>query len=231
MVLGSPGKGGELAMSDRHPSRVKLLEASLRVMRAKGYNATRVEDLCEAAGVTKGSFFHHFKSKEEIGIAAAEYWAETTGELFANAPYHRHADPLDRVLAYVDFRKQLLAGELPQITCLAGTLVQEIFDSDPKIRAACERCIRGHARTLEADIAEAMKQRGVEADWTPAGLALHTQAVVQGALLLAKATSDTQVAADSLDHLRRYIELLFTQREPTAAPSGDHGTNKARRRK
>jgi TetR/AcrR family transcriptional repressor of nem operon len=135
------------------------------------------------------------------------------------------------VLAYVDFRKQLLAGELPQITCLAGTLVQEIFDSDPKIRAACERCISGHAKTLEADIAEAVKQRGIEADWTPASLALHMQAVVQGALLLAKAKAGTQVAADSLDHLRRYIELVFTQRKPTAASSGDHGKEKARRRK
>lgn len=220
-----------MAIPDRHPSRVKLLEASLRVMRTKGYNATRVEDLCEAAGVTKGSFFHHFKSKEEIGVAAADYWTETTSALFASAPYHCHADPLDRLLAYIDFRKQLLAGELPQITCLAGTLVQEIYDSEPKIRDACERSIRGHAETLEADIAEAMRQRGIEADWTPASLALHTQAVIQGALLLAKATSDTQVAADSLDHLRRYIELLFTQKEPTSAPSGDHGTKKARRRK
>jgi TetR/AcrR family transcriptional regulator, transcriptional repressor for nem operon len=42
-----------------------------------------------AAGVTKGAFFHHFESKEALGVAAAAYWAETTSALFATAPYHR----------------------------------------------------------------------------------------------------------------------------------------------
>lgn len=211
-----------------------MLDASLRVMRTKGYNATRIEDLCEAAGVTKGSFFHHFKSKEEIGVAAADYWRETTGELFANAPYHQHADPLDRVLAYVEFRKQLLLGTLPEVTCLAGTLVQEVYEAEPEIRRACERCISGHAQTLEADIAEAMRQRGIDAGWTAASLALHTQAVVQGALLLAKAKGDTEVAASSLEHLRRYIELAFAggnRARPVAGAPGSRRKKKVRIRK
>lgn len=218
-------------MSSLHPSKIKLLEASLRVMRSKGYNATRVEDLCEAAGVTKGSFFHHFKSKEEVGVAAAEYWAETTGQLFASAPYHRHPDPLERVLAYVDFRKQLLLGELCEVTCLAGTLVQEVYESEPEIRAACERSISAHAATLEADIEEAMRQRGIVADWTPASLALYMQAVVQGALVLAKAKGSTQVAADCFDHLRRYIERAFTPDPTTAASPRGRGNQKTRRPK
>ena len=95
-------------MIDRsHPSKTKLLDAALRVIRAKGYSATRIEDICSAAGVTKGSFFHHFNSKEDLALAAVDYWSSTTGELFADAPYHDHADPLDRVLAYGEFRKSL----------------------------------------------------------------------------------------------------------------------------
>ena len=205
-------------MSAQHPSRLKLLDASLQVMRTKGYNATRVEDLCEAAGVSKGSFFHHFDSKRAIGIAAAEHWNALVTGLFASAPYHQHADPLERVLAYIDFRKQLLVGELPEVTCLAGTLVQEIYDSDPEIRDACERCISGHAATLEADLEQARQQRGISADWTAASLALHMQVVIQGALLLAKAKGNTRVAADSLEHLRRYIELAFASTAPAVAP-------------
>jgi len=49
-------------LEPRHDSKTKLLNAALHVIRAKGYTATRVEDICEAAGVTKGSFFHHFKT-------------------------------------------------------------------------------------------------------------------------------------------------------------------------
>jgi TetR/AcrR family transcriptional regulator, transcriptional repressor for nem operon len=196
-----------------HPSKARLLEAALQVIRAKGYSATRIEDVCAAAGLTKGSFFHHFKSKEDLAVAAASYWSAMTGELFATAPYHGHADPLDRVLAYVDFRKELLRGDIAEFTCLVGTMVQEAFATDPAIRAACEASIFGHAATLEDDIEAAMERYGIEAEWTAKSLALHTQAVLQGAFILAKAKGGPDVAADSVNHLRRYIELLF--RTPT----------------
>ncbi|GIL03287.1 MAG: TetR family transcriptional regulator [Alphaproteobacteria bacterium] len=190
-------------------ARERLLDAAFRLIREKGYSATTVDELCQAAGVTKGAFFHHFDSKEALGVAAAEHWTQTTGELFAQAPYHAPADPLDRVLAYVDFRKAILEGEIPEFTCLVGTIVQEAYGSHPALREACAASITGHAATLEADIAQAMRERGIVAEWTPKSLALHTQAVIQGAFILAKATGGAAVAVDSLDHLRRYIELLF----------------------
>lgn len=61
-----------------HESKTALLDAALSVFRVKGYTAAHVEDICEAADVTKGSFFHHFESKEEIAIAAAEHWIKVT---------------------------------------------------------------------------------------------------------------------------------------------------------
>jgi TetR/AcrR family transcriptional regulator, transcriptional repressor for nem operon len=190
-------------------ARTGLLNAALNVVRQKGYSATTVDDLCAAAGVTKGAFFHHFKSKEDLGAAAAHHWSKVTSEVFSTAPYHHHADPLDRVLGYLDFRKQLLKGGVAEFTCLVGTMVQETFASHPAIRDACRASIFGHAATLDADIAEAMRQRRIRAEWTAESLALHTQAVLQGAFILAKAKNGAEIAAASIDHLRRYIELLF----------------------
>lgn len=200
-------------------ARTRLLDAALRLVRRQGYAATTVDELCAAAGVTKGAVFHHFKSKEDLGIAAADHWSETTGALFAAAPYHAHADPLDRVLAYVDFRRSLLRGEPADFTCLVGTMVQETYRSHPDIRAACGDSIFGHAATLEADIARAMADREIDANWTAASLARHTQAVLQGAFVLAKAGGGSEVAAESVDHLKRYIELLFATRTQASSPA------------
>lgn len=195
----------------RHESKRKLLEAALHVIRAKGYSATRVEDVCEAAGLTKGSFFHHFDSKEGLALAAAEYWIEGTGALFAAAPYHQAADPVERLLAYVEFRKALLMGELAEFTCLVGTMVQEVYDTHPALREACNRSITGHAATLVPDIEAAIRERGIQADWTAESLALYMQATIQGAFILAKAQHGAGIAGECIDHLRRYLELLFKE--------------------
>ena len=204
----------------QHESKRKLLEAALHVIRVKGYTATRVEDICAEAGLTKGSFFHHFESKEDLALAAAEYWNLSTGQLFRSAEYHAMADPVDRLLAYVDFRKALLRGELPEFTCLVGTMVQEVYETHPALREACEGSIWRHAATLEPDIAEAMRMHGVEGGWTARSLALHTQAVLQGSFILAKAHGGPEVAAESIDHLRRYLEMLFGREKSEHKASG-----------
>ncbi len=199
------------ATESRHESKTRLLQAALHVIRAKGYSATRIEDICEAAGLTKGSFFHHFESKEALALAAADYWNEMTGGLFACAPYRAHTDPLVRLLAYIDFRKYLLHGDLPDFTCLVGTMVQEVYDTHPDLRDACNRSISGHAETLIPDIEEAMRQRGMHPNWTAESLALYTQATIQGAFILAKARHGSEIAAQCIDHLHSYFELLFNE--------------------
>ena len=201
----------ERGPAPKRDARTKLLDAAIQVIRAKGYAATSVDDLCRAAGVTKGAFFHHFASKDDLAVAAADYWSERTGALFASAPYHGPADPLDRVLAYIDFRTALLDGAVPEFTCLAGTLVQEAYGASDAIRAACAASIFGHAQTLEADIEAARKKYGADGDWTAQSLALHTQAVLQGAFVLAKADGGPAIARDMAAHLKRYVCLLFAK--------------------
>lgn len=189
--------------------RTRLLEAALTLIRRKGYSATTVDELCAIAGVTKGGFFHHFKSKEALGVAAADYWSQMTGGLFANAPYHEQEDPLERVLAYIDFRSVLIDGPIEGFTCLVGTMVQEAYGSSDAIRAACDASISDHAATLEADIEAAMDKYGRTEGVTAQSLALHTQAVLQGGFILAKAKGGPEIAKDSAAHLKRYISLLF----------------------
>lgn len=190
-------------------TRIRLLDAALVVIRAKGYAATTVDDVCKAAGLSKGSFFHHFATKEELAVGAARHWSDTTGALFAGADYHKAVTPLDRLLAYVDLRRQLIQGTLPEFTCLVGTMAQETYDTSPEIRDACWASIHGHADTLVTDIQAAIDDRGLAPDWTAESLALHTQAVIQGGFILAKASGDARHAVEAIDHLGRYIECLF----------------------
>ena len=202
---------------DSHPlerlprggARSNLIDAAVAIIRQKGYAATSVDELCARAGVTKGAFFHHFPSKESLAVAATNHWTESTEALFAAAPYQQFDDPLERLLGYLDFRKVMLRGDVAEFTCLAGTMVQEAYLTYPDIRYACDASIGRHAAKVELDIAAAMKLYPLRAPWTAESLALHTQAVLQGAFILAKAKASAAVVEASIDHLRRYIELLF----------------------
>jgi TetR/AcrR family transcriptional regulator, transcriptional repressor for nem operon len=198
----------------RRDARRELLDGALKLIRAQGYAATSVDDLCRAAGVTKGAFFHHFPSKEALAVAAAQHWSEVTAEMFAAAAYHQPEDPLDRVLGYIDLRHELMQGDVEGFTCLVGTMVQETFASSNAIRASCNASVSGHADKLVADLEAARRLYGVSTkNWNAESLALHTQAVLQGAFILAKCRSDSTeaaaVAREQVTHLKRYVLLLF----------------------
>lgn len=198
-----------VAAGREHPSRMRLLYAALGVIRAKGYAATTVEEICGAAGVTKGSFFHHFKSKDDLALAAVELWNRMTGGLFARAKYHEAADPVDRLLGYVDFREEMLTGDLAEYTCLLGTLVQETYATHPAIREACEGGLAGHVAELTRDVEEARARYAPGAEWTAESVGNFMQAVLQGSFIFAKARQGPLVVRENLGHLRRYLEGLF----------------------
>jgi TetR/AcrR family transcriptional repressor of nem operon len=181
----------------------------MHVIRAQGYSATTVDDICRVADLSKGAFFHHFKSKEDLAVAAAAHFSQMAEGLFGAAPYRELADPLDRVLGYIDFRTTILAGPISEFTCLLGTMVQEAYDSHPAIRSACDKYIGAHAAEVAKDIAAAKALYAPSGEWSAHSLALYTQAVLQGAFVLAKSKGGPEVARDCLAHLRRYVLQLF----------------------
>jgi TetR/AcrR family transcriptional regulator, transcriptional repressor for nem operon len=208
-------------MRTRGDARRRLLDAAVHEIRARGYAATAVDDICRAAGVTKGAFFHHFASKEELAVAAIRHFQEFADAAFAAASYHSLPDPVDRLLGYVDLRRAILAGDLLESTCLLGTIVQEAYDTHPAIREACDVNMSGHIATIEADVAAAIEATGIAADASAMSLAHHIQAVIQGALILAKVKGSTGVAIECLDHLRRYLERLFERPEGKGASAAN----------
>ena len=210
-----PTAQSKLPAKAKRSAKDKLLDAAVHVVRQKGYAATSVDDLCKAAGVTKGAFFHHFESKEALAVAAAQYWNDFTSAFFRSAPYHAHKDPLDRVLGYIDFRRQIIQGSLQDYTCLLGTMVQEAYDTSPRIREACDAAISNHAAVDRAGTSRPPRSCTLrKRNGAPRSSRFSPRLSCRAPSSWRKPRHGPELAESSILHLRRYIEFLFG-RTPT----------------
>ena len=195
-------------MSD---TKRRLLDAAVQLMLRRGFTATTVDEICAEADLTKGSFFHYFKSKDEIGEAALEHYFARQREKFAQAPFNGVADPLERLHGLLDFIGQAFnCGERAQC-CLLGNFTQELALTHPRIRASCDDKLTKFAGVVETMLREAKTKHGSHAKFDPKSVATLFVSLMQGSMLLAKARQDKSVLAENLEHFRGYVDGLLAK--------------------
>lgn len=191
------------------PTKEKLLDAAQHLMLAKGFSSTTVDEICETAGLTKGSFFHYFASKEQLGKEVLDRFYFSRQQTIEQGAFRKKSDPLQRVYGYVDRVIELSKNpELPR-PCLLGHFTQELSDTHPEIRVLCAQRFAEWAATLKQDLDEAKVQHAPKAPFDTQSLAEHFIAVLQGSRILATAKQDARVIEQNLQHLKRYIKSLF----------------------
>lgn len=187
-------------------TRERLFVAASRLMIEKGYPATSIDEICTAAGVTKGSFFHYFTSKDHLGRELLQRSLDdrvAEHERLAVEP-----DPLQRLYRLID---QMIrrVDEREVEGCLLGVFAQELSRTHPEIGRLCAGAFNTWIDGLTRDLEEAKARYAPHAAVAPRSLAEHLVAVVEGAFILARAHGEGRVLRESLQHFRGYLEMLF----------------------
>lgn len=191
------------------PTKQQLLAAAQKLMLSKGYPATTLDEICVAAGVTKGSFFHYFASKEHLGKAVLEHFVNHLFQTMQTAPFVKKRDPLERVYGYVDFVIKMAKDPAVVQGCLLGSFAQDLSDTHPAIRAQCGGYFDHWAQALKRDLDAAKAKHAPKAVFDTQSLAEHFIAVVEGALILVKAKQDGKILDKQLRHFKRYLQSLY----------------------
>lgn len=190
---------------DGSATRDSLLNATPALILDRGFAGMTLDDVVRQVGITKGAFFYHFKSKNDLGKALMKRYSELDACSYEESCARAEKlsrDPLQQLLIFIGLFEEMFENLTePYPGCLLASYVYELqqFDSATK-KMVAEAFTRW--RTL-------LKEK-------LASLADSFTVVLEGAFIIAKAVNEPRVVADQLHHFKNYIELLFNDRAVTA---------------
>ena len=186
-----------------------ILSVGEKLMLLKGYNATTIDDICKAAKITKGAFFHYFKNKTEFGKELVEeYWKKVNG-YFSAASFRKNKSALKRVYGWIDFLMNIPSNSPENDSCILGNFSQEISHTEPHIRKVCSDSFNEWMQDFKRDLDQALKESRKSFSISVADLSNQLIVISEGALLLAKAHKDPTIYIKSLKLFKKQIQSIF----------------------
>lgn len=194
-------------------ARERILDAAESLVLVHGFNATTLESILSAAHASKGAFFHHFESKEALGEAMIDRYAERDRQVleeFMSAAEEEADDPGQQVVAFLR-RFEEAADEISYVQpgCL---FVSFIYERGPVVAGEDDVIVESielwRDRVL-AKLEQAAKTRPRLRDVDLVSLADQVFTTFEGGFILARATNDPSHLRRQLSQLRHYLELLI----------------------
>ena len=175
------------------------MDSAGELLHEKGFNAVGISEICERAGVNKGSFYYFFPSKRKLALDVVDSWWHDSREFLEQALLGEEP-PLDRLRRYFD---QLLEYHTTscrehgqQIGCPLGNMALEVSTQDTLLRDRLMQSFEGHIGYLERLLREAHSRGDLPEASHPKQLAESLVALIQGKIMLSKMRNDTAPLED-----------------------------------
>ena len=210
-----------IGRANRNPAetRRKLVEAAIGLVLRQGYAATTVDQICGEAGVTKGSFFHHFDSKEAIGEAALNAWGDFGTAVYSPSWSDPALDPLEQLYKHLDIMAEIALRPGDSTSCVVGMMSQEMSGMHPRFREVCEGHLITWTERVAKMLADAKKVHPPKVDFDPESVAWMLNSLWQGSMLVAKTRKSPEMIVSNVEQGRAYVNYLFGRTNAGGSPS------------
>ncbi len=182
----------------------KLIDTAVALFALKGFNNTGIAEILTQVGVPKGSFYHYFKSKEDLGLAVIDHYGDMLCKGLATSLQTGQGAPLVRLRQYFDEVLAYFGEHFGRCNCLLGNLGQELALQSDSMRMAIGR----HYLRVEVLIADCLAEAKANGELASSAdetlLARQLFAAWEGCLIRAKLAQSTQP-------LQELLELYFGQ--------------------
>jgi len=200
-----------------HATKQRLLDAGQAMLLEHGYHDLGIQAVLEATGIPKGSFYHHFRDKEDFALQVVDQYMDAVHGVLDACLSAPSRPPLERVRAFFEQVTQSYRGE-GYLGCLLGGLGQELSGASDVFRKKIESCFQAIARRLASCLEEARENGDLPTTANPTRMANLLVDCWEGAALRSRLRG-------SPAPLMAMLDFFFTAAAP---PVGRRRPRKAR---
>ncbi len=183
-------------------TRDKIIRKGAQLIYSQGFNATGLQQILQAAGVPKGSFYFYFKNKESFGVEVINYFGAMIGDIFTRILTDGKTPPVERLGKLLDYFEDVFKKTGCSCGCPIGNLSLELADSNEKLRKHLESVIEGLVAQIESCLTQAKRDKSLPADLNTSDTAHFIFHGFEGAILNMK-------VARSMKPFRVFRKCMF----------------------
>lgn len=193
--------------SIRLDKRDLILAKGAEVMTRRGYHGAGVQEIVQAAGVPKGSFYHYFASKEDFALQALQQVYQPRLARYAEALNNSALSPRERILGYyAELVEHFARQERLEYHCFIGSLSFEMAELSPTLGAQVDAILQASADTLQSCLEQAQAAGELPAYEDCRNLASFIANAWQGALTRLKVANNTRALTDFIQRLQLLLQ-------------------------
>jgi TetR/AcrR family transcriptional repressor of nem operon len=191
-------------------TREKILQAAARLFALKGYHDAKLDEVLDAAQVTKGAFFHHFRDREDLAFAVLDWHMEQRRQLLDSIeqewPLADQAPPLQHIFRRLDAIQEMVRRRASRKGgCIIGNLSTTLSDCHEGFRQRLAECFDEMAGEFQPHLESAIGPLRRTHRPDPGDLARYIVTVIEGAILQARTLGDSTLLGLQLGLLKEHL--------------------------
>jgi len=193
-------------------AKQKILNEAAKLIHAKGFNNTSIQDILDRSEVTKSNFYYHFESKEKLGFdVLKKRMRQFNAFIIEPAIGNPDLSSIERIELFLNNTLALSSMPEGELGCPFGNLAQEMSAIHEPLRQALSDFFRSCAEVIEQCLDEGKRAGEFREDTPSKQLSEFVLAQIQGAFLLRKTHKDIRVMEGSIELLRLTIRGWLKQ--------------------
>lgn len=189
-------------------TREKILQAAAAEIHRQGFQAASIAHILADTGLTKGALYHHFPSKQALGLAVVNEVIRTGLEARLLTPMREAEEPLDTLLAYMDSRIRDMTDDTFVLGCPLNNLVQEMSPVDDEFKTHLDHILQAWQAVIEQALIKGQEQNRIRRDVDCEAAALFIVSAWEGCWGMAKNRQSAQTFRICMAQLRQFVLSL-----------------------